>query len=99
MPNIFKRSEVKYLLTAEQRKAVEAVLKDHMIPDEHGESTIRNIYFDTPSWQLIRNSIEKPVYKEKLRNILLIKLYSDQIQKIQYNNYLILSIYKENIYY
>ncbi|MBR6231412.1 MAG: polyphosphate polymerase domain-containing protein [Lachnospiraceae bacterium] len=67
MPNIFKRSEVKYLLTAEQRRAVEAVLKDHMIPDEHGESTIRNIYFDTPSWQLIRNSIEKPVYKEKLR--------------------------------
>ena len=67
MPNIFKRSEVKYLLTCEQRKAVEAALKDHMVPDEHGESTIRNIYFDTPSWQLIRNSIEKPVYKEKLR--------------------------------
>ena len=67
MPDIFKRSEIKYLLTASQRAAVESAMKDHMIPDEHGESTIRNIYFDTPSWQLIRNSIEKPVYKEKLR--------------------------------
>ena len=31
------------------------------------KSTICNIYYDTPSHQLVRNSIEKPVYKEKLR--------------------------------
>ena len=38
-----------------------------MIPDEHGESTICNIYYDTPDFRLIRRSLEKPVYKEKLR--------------------------------
>jgi hypothetical protein len=38
-----------------------------MIVDEYGEADICNIYFDTPSHLLIRNSLEKPVYKEKLR--------------------------------
>lgn len=42
-------------------------MKEHMIPDPHGNSTIQNVYFDTPSWRFIRASLEKPVYKEKLR--------------------------------
>lgn len=36
-------------------------------PDEFGESTIRSLYLDTDDFRLIRNSIDKPVYKEKLR--------------------------------
>lgn len=35
--------------------------------DKYGRTTIRNIYFDTDNYRLIRRSIEKPLYKEKLR--------------------------------
>ena len=35
--------------------------------DKYGRTTIRNIYFDTDTYRLIRHSIEKPAYKEKLR--------------------------------
>lgn len=38
-----------------------------MLPDKYGETVVRNIYFDTPDYRLIRRSIEKPEYKEKLR--------------------------------
>ncbi len=38
-----------------------------MNEDEYGVSTINNVYFDTPSYLLIRNSIEKTGFKEKLR--------------------------------
>ncbi len=65
--NIFKRYEVKYLLSYEQRQMIETALKEYMVPDEYGESTICNLYYDTPDYRLIRRSIEKPLYKEKLR--------------------------------
>lgn len=42
-------------------------MESRMIPDPYGESTIRNLYFDTDTYRLVRRSIEKPVYKEKLR--------------------------------
>ena len=64
---IFQRRELKFLLTGEQRAALEADFADRMVPDPHGESTICNIYYDTPDYRLIRTSLEKPVYKEKLR--------------------------------
>lgn len=65
---VFERSEKKYLITNEQQQALLFALRDHLIPDKYGESTINNIYFDTPDYRLIRASIEKPtVYKEKLR--------------------------------
>lgn len=64
---IFKRYEMKYLLTKEQRAFILSLLNAHMIPDEFGRSIIRNIYFDTDNWRLIRHSLEKPAYKEKLR--------------------------------
>ena len=38
-----------------------------MEADEHGRYTICNLYYDTPDFQLIRASLDKPVYKEKLR--------------------------------
>lgn len=67
MGNVFERAELKYLLSASQRAIVENELHDLMIPDPHGESTIRNIYYDTYDFRLARRSVEKPVYKEKLR--------------------------------
>ena len=64
---IFKRFEIKYLVTDSQRAVIEAALNEYMIPDEYGNSTICNIYYDTPDYRLIRRSLEKPAYKEKLR--------------------------------
>lgn len=64
---IFKRSEAKYRLSPKQFKLMIDGLDGHMVVDEFGETTIQSLYFDTDNWLLIRRSIEKPVYKEKLR--------------------------------
>lgn len=64
---VFKRYELKYILTKAQREALISEIEKHMIPDRYGRSTIRNIYFDNDSYRLIRHSIDKPAYKEKLR--------------------------------
>lgn len=64
---VFKRYELKYLLTLEQKEAILQVMAPYMALDQYGRTTIRNIYFDTDNYRLIRRSIEKPVYKEKLR--------------------------------
>lgn len=63
----FKRYELKYLLTKEEKKRVLKCMEEHMKLDQYGRVTIRNIYFDTDSYRLIRRSLEKPIYKEKLR--------------------------------
>ena len=63
----FERQELKYRITDAQRAALEAAFGARMVPDEHGESTICNIYYDTAGHRLIRASLEKPAYKEKLR--------------------------------
>ena len=63
----FERRELKYRITDAQRAALEAAFDARMVPDEHGESTICNIYYDTADYRLIRTSLEKPAYKEKLR--------------------------------
>ena len=64
---VFKRYELKYLLTQEQQKRLLAVMHPYMKLDKYGRTTIRNLYLDTDSYLLIRRSIEKPTYKEKLR--------------------------------
>ncbi len=63
----FKRYEFKYFITPQQKKALMELFQGHMIPDAHGASRIYNLYYDTPDFLLIRRSLEKPVYKEKLR--------------------------------
>lgn len=65
--NTFQRFEIKYLLTPHQKSAVLFAMKAYMEKDCHPSSTICNLYFDTPDFLLIRRSLEKPVYKEKLR--------------------------------
>ena len=63
----FERCEKKYRLTRSQQSFIIDGMREYMQPDEFGRYTICNIYYDTDDWQLIRTSIEKPVYKEKLR--------------------------------
>lgn len=64
---VFKRYEIKFLLTAAQKEAILQTMAPYMALDQYGRTTIRNVYFDTDNYRLIRRSIEKPVYKEKLR--------------------------------
>ncbi len=64
---VFERYEMKYRMTRWQRRAVLAAMLPYIKLDNYGHTTIRNIYFDTDSYRLVRNSIDKPVYKEKLR--------------------------------
>lgn len=63
----FERTEKKYLLTPNQFDALSRMLAPKMTIDQYGEHTISNIYYDTEDYRLIRASIEKPNYKEKLR--------------------------------
>lgn len=64
---VFKRYELKYILTTEQKQKIIQAISPYMELDKYGRTTIRNIYYDTDNFRLIRQSIEKPVYKEKLR--------------------------------
>lgn len=64
---VFKRYELKYLLTLEQKRQLLDVMAPYMALDKYGRTIIRNIYFDTDNYRLIRRSIERPDYKEKLR--------------------------------
>ena len=64
---VFKRYEIKYMLTQEQKQKVLQAMEPYMALDEYGRTKIRNIYFDTDNYRLIRRSIDKPAYKEKLR--------------------------------
>lgn len=67
----FKRKEIKFLLTDEQYNALIPILEQYMRPDEYcidgKEYGIYNLYYDTEDNYLIRESLSKPYYKEKLR--------------------------------
>lgn len=55
--NVFKRYELKYMLTKEQKEIIVKAIEPYMALDKYGRTTIRNIYFDTDNWRLIRHSI------------------------------------------
>lgn len=63
----FQRYEKKFWLTPSQKQALLDLVSQHIQPDAYPHYTICNIYYDTPDFRLIRASLEKPDYKEKLR--------------------------------
>lgn len=63
----FERFEIKYLVSPEQQEQILRTARRYMRDDEYGRYSICNIYYDTDDFALIRASLEKPVYKEKLR--------------------------------
>jgi hypothetical protein len=67
MQMVFKRCEKKYRLNAAQYRALTARLFGMMTRDAYGAYTVFNLYYDTDRFDLIRASVEKPVYKEKFR--------------------------------
>ena len=64
---VFKRYEIKYMVTAEQKTRILRAMEPYMEMDRFGRSTVRNIYYDTDDFVLARHSIAKPDFKEKLR--------------------------------
>ena len=64
---VFKRYEMKYMLTMEQKEEILRAMDGRMTLDQYGRTTIRNLYCDTDTYLLARRSLEKPSYKEKLR--------------------------------
>lgn len=64
---VMKRWELKYIVDAAQRRYLEGALQGHMKLDKYGVTPIASLYYDTPDYRLIRLSIEKPAFKEKIR--------------------------------
>ena len=67
MQTFFKRYEKKYLLTQEQTAMLEALFTQYMARDKFDAYWVQNLYYDTEGWDVIRTSIEKPFFKEKMR--------------------------------
>ncbi|MBQ1631787.1 MAG: polyphosphate polymerase domain-containing protein [Clostridia bacterium] len=64
---VMQRVEWKYILSAEQTEFFCERLVGHMKPDAYGLTTIQSLYYDTPDRRIVRTSIEKPAFKEKIR--------------------------------
>ena len=64
---VMKRYEMKYILSKEQMFYLKNSLCSHMKIDQYGKTSIASIYYDTPDYRIIRASIEKPEFKEKIR--------------------------------
>lgn len=64
---VFKRIEKKYLIDKDKYLLLLKKCGDNLLKDEFGLHMVSNIYYDTDNYELIRKSIEKPLYKEKIR--------------------------------
>lgn len=68
---VFNRTEKKFLITDEVLQKIKPQLQEYMELDAFSRNgdyySICNIYYDTPDHAIIRKSIDKPIYKEKLR--------------------------------
>jgi len=63
----FLRYEIKYMLDDRQYAAFRRAIEPHTRADAYGKYSVCNLYYDTDTFEIIRRSMEKPVYKEKLR--------------------------------
>lgn len=63
----FERVEEKYVITNQEKELLLDKIKDYIQEDKFFKSEIHNIYFDTEHSDLIINSLDKPVFKDKIR--------------------------------
>ncbi len=66
-PGTFERKEQKYVVDGQTYTQLMNLIGQRVQPDRFGQSTVTSIYYDTPQYDLISRSLEKPLYKEKLR--------------------------------
>ena len=64
---VMKRYEMKYILSPEQTEYFKTSVEGYMKIDKFGLTSIASLYYDTPNYRLIRTSVEKPPFKEKIR--------------------------------
>ena len=69
----FARKEQKYLLETSDLARLMHLLGAHLKPSAFGHALVASLYYDTPTFELISRSLEKPLYKEKLR----LRAYAD----------------------
>ncbi|MEQ3362032.1 polyphosphate polymerase domain-containing protein [Raoultibacter massiliensis] len=77
--DVFARKEMKYRLDSGQYDLLLAAVRSRLVPSEYGFSTVRSLYFDTPHYGLIEHSLDKPIYKEKLR----LRVYGEPADDVQ----------------
>lgn len=64
---VFERYEQKYRISSSLYDKFLSLIKNYLEVDKYGKTTIQSLYYDIDNYRLIRESIEKPIYKEKLR--------------------------------
>ena len=64
---VFKRYEIKYIIDNSTYEKIISEIKKHLVKSDYKDETIQSLYYDTDDYVLIRKSIEKPIFKEKLR--------------------------------
>lgn len=67
MNDIFRRVEQKYIINELQKEELLKRLNSNIEKDDYPRSKICNIYFDNQNNDLIINSLEKPIFKQKIR--------------------------------
>ncbi len=63
----FNRKEIKYRLDRQQYQILRRAVSQHLAPGEFPSARVTSLYLDTPDRQMIARSLERPLYKEKLR--------------------------------
>ena len=64
---VFSRKEMKYFVPSDRFEDFKNEIARHMKADKYGEYAACNVYYDTDVFNLIRMSLDRPMYKEKLR--------------------------------
>lgn len=64
---IFQRIEEKYFLNKKTKEKFFKNIKKYIAKDKYYESKILSIYFDNDNKDIVRRSLDKPIYKDKIR--------------------------------
>lgn len=64
---VFQRVEEKYLISCDEKRDILLRMNDYIERDKFFISHIHNIYFDNINNDLIINSLDKPIFKDKFR--------------------------------
>lgn len=64
---VFSRNEKKYVLQPAEQQALLEMIESYLKKDHYFKGTNCSLYFDTDDWYLLLRSLEKPLYREKVR--------------------------------
>lgn len=65
--NTFLRRELKYMIDRPSAVRLKELMESRLVPDIYGVTKVSSLYLDTPDMLLIRRSVSRPIFKEKLR--------------------------------